>query len=39
MAQNLSRGQYDFVAVFFRAVLSDIAQWTEGLADAAINDG
>jgi hypothetical protein len=24
---------------FFTAVLSGITQWTEGLADAAINDG
>jgi hypothetical protein len=40
MAQSLSSGQFDSVAVFSSQLFpSDLAQWTEVLAAARINDG
>jgi hypothetical protein len=40
MAQSLSSGQFDSVAVFSSQLfLPDLAQWTEVLAAARINDG
>jgi hypothetical protein len=39
MAQYKSSGQFDSVAGFSRIFSYSIAQWTAGLAEAAINDG